>query len=233
MDKPNNEQRHQIDCHILTLDRFDPIWIDECRLDLSHQPVNQHWLPGIEGNLAEARALGFSKGSQPYVSSVDPDNRILGGTFDALLDALIQNPKAPFAWAGEQLVDGNLKRWPIKPNVWPDGYHPTLHIAHGRHVHGVKLFRRQLIEPLLPEMSSAGQACEFFLDFALSKPWTNPPKDQWPVHVPMVGRLWRQHDNNGSLFFRQTTSPRLQTNWALSPFDKCKPKPSNTSRSDS
>lgn len=192
---------HLIDCHVLTLPRFDPRWVAELRQDLDGEPVNQHWLAGIDGRLGDARAAGFSAGCAPFVSSADPDDRILPGTFAALLQALQENPAAPFAWAGEKLVDEQLQELPARPHVWPDGYHPVTHLAKGTHVHGVKLYRRASVAPQLERMRRAGPCCEFMLDLALVKPWTNPPPAAWPVHVPVVGRLWRQHGQNGSALF--------------------------------
>lgn len=200
---PTTANSHAVDCHILTLSRFNSAWVSALRGDLEDQPVNQHWLPGIEGDLAQARANGFSFGSAPLVASVDPDDRILPGTFAALEKALNDNPAAPFAWAGEQMTNEELANWPIRSNVWPNGYDPALHICRATHVHGVKLYRRAKVMPLLESMRSVGQACEFYLDLAIAKPYENPPRTEWPVHVPMVGRLWRQHDNNGSRSFSQ------------------------------
>lgn len=192
---------HLIDCHILTLPRFDPRWVAELHKDLDAEPVNQHWLPGIDGRLGDARAAGFSSGCAPFLTSADPDDRIMSGTYVALLRALQENPSAPFAWAGEKMVNEELKDLPTRPHVWPGGYHPVTHISRGTHVHGVKLYRRECVMPILEMMRRAGQCCEFLLDMALAKPWTNPPKSAWPVHVPMVGRLWRQHGQNGSRQF--------------------------------
>jgi hypothetical protein len=197
-----------IDCHVLTLPRFDPRWMEEMRGDLDAQPVNQHWLPGIDGQLAEARARGFALGTAPFVSSADPDDRILPGTFAALLKALHDNPDAPFAWAGEQMVNANLKDWPIRAHVWTRGYDPLLHVCRGTHVHGVKLYRRDCVMPLLDAMRQSGQACEFFLDLAIVKPFAPLQPSAWPVHVPMVGRLWRQHDCNGYREFTKTDFDR-------------------------
>lgn len=200
---------HRIDCQVLTLPRFDPRWVEELRKDLDGEPVNQHWLPGIDGQLGEARAAGYSLGCAPFVTSADPDDRITPGTFAALLQALEENPSAPFAWAGEQLVDEDLKPWRMRSHVWAGGYEPVLHVARGTHVHGVKLYRRELVMPVLELMRKAGQCCEFLLDFALAKPWTNPPRHAWPVHVPMVGRLWRQHRGNGSRDFQPSDFERM------------------------
>jgi hypothetical protein len=189
---------HLIDCHVLTLPRFPAQWVDEMRGDLDAEPVNQHWLPGIDGRLGEARAAGYALGCAPFVSSADPDDRITPGTFAALQQALQDNPCAPFAWAGEQLVWEDLRELPPRfRHVWR-GYSPMSHVYSGVHVHGVKLYRRALVMPLLDQMRQAGPCCEFLLDLAIIKPHTKPPRSSWPVHVPIVGRLWRQHGDNGS-----------------------------------
>lgn len=189
---------HLIDCHVLTLPRFDPAWVAEMRADLDAEPVNQHWLPGIDGDLAASRVAGFSAGDAPFVTSADPDDRIMSGTYAALLQALQDNPTAPFVWAGEQLVWEDMR--PLPPrfrHVWRS-YSPVSHVYSGVHVHGVKLYRRELVMPLLEQMREGGPCCEFLLDLAIIKPHTKPDKSTWSVHVPMVGRLWRQHGYNGS-----------------------------------
>ena len=151
----------------------------------------------------------MSAGSAPFVTSADPDDRITPGTFAALLQALVDNPAAPFAWAGEQLVGEDLQPWDIRPNVWRGGYEPFLHLTRGTHVHGVKLYRRELVMPVLESMKAAGVCCEFLLDYALAKPYTHPFPSTWPIHVPMVGRLWRQHDHNGSKSFQDSGFDRM------------------------
>ena len=198
-----------IDCHILTLPRFPQDWQDALRNDLDGEPVNQHWLPGIDGDLAAARVAGYSIGSAPFVTSQDPDDRVMPGTYAALLQALADNPGAPFAWAGESVVDDHLNPMPGRPHVWPGGYSPRLHLTKGQHVHGVKLYRRELVMPLLDGMRRAGLCCEFFLDFALAKPYANTPTAEWPVHVPMVGRLWRWHAAQGSKQFTVADFDRM------------------------
>lgn len=189
-----------IDCHILTLPHFKREWVRQLKNDLDSEPINQHWLAGIDGNLGQSRAQGYEIGKSSFVTSVDPDDRITLGTFAALHQALLENPSAPFAWAGEQFADEELS--PIsKPNIWPHGYSPFLHLTRGHHVHGVKLYRRELVTPLLGVIRNGGLACEFLLDYLLVKPFANPPKDAWPIHIPMVGRVWRQHQSNGHKLF--------------------------------
>jgi len=192
--------KHLIDCHILTLPRFDERWLDQLREDLDGEPLNQHWMEGIDGDLGGARANGYTVGNAPFVTSQDPDDRVMHGVYAELLQALEQNPHAPFAWAGEKLVDVDLKELSLPANVHPHGYSPKSHVKRGDHVHGVKLYRRALVEPLLDGIRDAGLCCEFYLDFALAKPWDRyAPR---PVHVPIIGRLWRQHEHNGHRKFR-------------------------------
>lgn len=193
-------KRSLIDCHILTLPRFPAQWVTDMRADLDAEPVNQHWLPGIDGDLGASRAAGFAAGGAPFVSSQDPDDRLIPGTYAALRQALEDTPGAPFAWAGEKLVLDDLTAVSMPLNVWPHGYSPLSHVKRGDHVHGVKLYRRELVEPLLNGVRDAGLCCEFYLDMALAKPWDTSASR--PVHIPIVGRLWRQHGHNGSKLFK-------------------------------
>jgi hypothetical protein len=196
---------HDIDCHVLTLPRFAPEWVEAMKRDLDGEPVNQHWLEGIDGDLGSARAAGFACGDADFVTSQDPDDRLTPGVYAALRQALLDNPGAPFAWAGEKMVAEDLGPHPSRPHVWPEGYHPLRHVTNGQHVHGVKLYRRELVMPLLDGLRRAGLCCEFFLDLALARPWSKP-RAAWPVHVPIVGRLWRQHFRNGGNGSRQFTA---------------------------
>lgn len=181
-----------IDCHVLHMPADNPAWADELRADLAAEPVHQHWLPGIAGAFGAARAAGYRLGSAEFVSFADPDDRIITGTYDTLLAALQAHPFAPFAWAGEQLVDASLA--PLgEPDVWPEGYCTRRHVHQVRHVHGVVLYRRALVERALPLLERAGSGADWLLGLHLAQPHLSRPDDWRPVHVPIVGRLWRQH----------------------------------------
>lgn len=181
-----------IDCHVLHMPADSPAWASELRSDLQSEPVNQHWLPGIPGAFGKARAAGYRLGSAEYVTFADPDDRIIGGTYAALLAALEAHPFAPFAWAGEQVTDERLA--PLgEPDVWPEGYCPRRHQHQVRHVHGVVLYRRALVERALPLIERAGAGADWLLSLHLAQPSLPRPEDWRPVHVPIVGRLWRQH----------------------------------------
>jgi len=189
-----------IDVHILTMpsDRAD--WSAALRADLDAEGVHQHWLPGIAGEHAAARAAGFKQGSAEFVSTACPDDRILPGTYAKLLAVLRDNPLAPFAWAGEQDTEEDTAHFIGPPRIWAEGYSARLHRGSPMHVHGVILYRRRLVEQALPIMErargAAGFGSDWLLALLLADP-TNPllPAEQQPVHLPIVARLWRHHDS--------------------------------------
>ena len=182
-----------IDCHVLTMQGDNAAWRDELRRDLDAEPVRQHWLPGIAGELGRARAAGLEAGDAPFVSWADPDDRIIRGTYGRLLQALQAQPQAPFAWAGEQRVDDDLT--PIgQPSVWPGGYDQRRHRNHiFGFCHGVVLIRRAALAPAMPLLRRCGNGAEGILLARLAAIGAPMAPGHQPVHLPIVGRLWRQH----------------------------------------
>ena len=132
-----------IDCHVLTLPGDNPQWAADLRRDLDGEPVQQHWLPGIQGQFGRARATGYAQGDAPFVTFADPDDRVIAGTYALLLDVLAKAPNAPYAWAGEQKVDEDLA--PIgQPVVHHGAYDARRHRNQlASYVHGVVLIRRE------------------------------------------------------------------------------------------
>ncbi len=187
-----------IDCHILTSDSDNPEWSAALRADLEREGVTQHWLPGIPGQHAKARACGFRLGEHEYVTKADPDDRIAGGgVYQKLYEALEAHPFAPFAWAGEMPVDENFL--PIDaPNIAGSGYNPRHLIASPMHVHGVVLWRRALVMRYLPALEAMKDdeslASDWALNLLLAAPQSKRPPDWQPIHIPMIGLFWRQRD---------------------------------------
>ena len=77
-----------IDVHIIKFD--EPQWqIDRCLESLKDEPVTLHIVQGFyEWPPYQGRALGYSKGTAPYVSYVDPDDYLVPGAFTKLLTAI-------------------------------------------------------------------------------------------------------------------------------------------------
>ena len=188
-----------IDCHVLTMPYDRPEWSEALRADLEREGVTQHWLPGIPGQHAKARAAGFRLGTHEYLTKADPDDRIAGGgVYKALYDALEAHPFAPFAWAGEIPVNDYLA--PIdSPNTAVSGYNPRHIIASPMHAHGVVLYRRALVMRVLPKLEAMqgeeGLLSDWLLDLLLAAPQSNRPPDWQPIHIPIIGRFWRQHES--------------------------------------
>ena len=190
---------HPIDCHILTTPSDDPAWTEQLADDLAEEPVNAHWLPGVPGEMGQARAAGYALGGAEYVSWACPDDRIVPGTFELLRQALEDAPFAPFAWAGEQRVDATLQELGA-PAVHPNGHDQRALRNSPSYVHGVIVARRALVMPALPLLErargTAGFLADWLLHLHLAAPHRQRPPGWEPVHVPVVGRLWRQHAGN-------------------------------------
>lgn len=68
-----------IDVHLIT--HNEPQWqLDRCLDSLKEEPIHLHIVQGFdEWPPNRGRALGYSKGTAPYVSYVDPDDTIETG----------------------------------------------------------------------------------------------------------------------------------------------------------
>ncbi|ENO92743.1 hypothetical protein ACFQ4M_15990 [Thauera mechernichensis] len=180
---------HRIDCHVLTLHDSNPQWLRLMQADLDQAAVNQHWLPGVPGNIGAARAAGFRAGSAEFVTFADPDDRYDPTVFGALASLLDDLPTAPFAFAGEQQIDprGNAISAPL---LHP--YDPAGHLDSPCHVHGVIVMRRRLVEPLLTLITSIHIAPEWHLTLKLTN-------HGMPVSMPRIGRWWRRHGSQATI----------------------------------
>lgn len=58
------------------------------------------------------------------------------------------------------------------------------------------LYRRELVAPHLEKLARCGIPAEHMLSMAIAEPWYEKPKEARPVHLPIVGRLWRWHGRN-------------------------------------
>ena len=173
----------RIDVHLLTLEEPRE-WRDECIQSLQGAPIELHVLPGIPRHIGQARALGFACGELPLVSFVDPDDRYEASAFAQLADALDSCPHALLAYTDESLMDTQGHQQPRRPHA----YSRWLHANNASHVHGLIVMRR---EAVLLEQSvlRTMQTCQIWmLTQRLAKRGA-------VLHLPIVGRYWRQHLN--------------------------------------
>lgn len=171
------------DLHVIVCPYCNPVWVDELMADLREQPVNLYLPSCVEGNVGASRVHGFAMGEAEYVSFADPDDRVLPGAVAACIEALDADDGLGAVFTGEQVVNEGLE--PIYgPDVAP--YDRALHLANPRHVHGLIVMRRRLVEPLLEELALLRAIPEWYLTFAIAK-------TARLERVPMLGRLWRWH----------------------------------------
>ena len=180
----------RIDVHLLTLDEPEP-WREECLASLSGAPIRLHVLPGLRGRLGQARAAGFARGSLPLVSFVDPDDRYEAGAFAHLADALDACPQAVLAYTDETLMDEQGRHIGVRRSA----YSAFQHAHSASHVHGLIVMRRSAVEPVLSRIERIHDVPEWPLTRALAA-------TGGVLHLPIVGRHWRQHPEQHHLSLR-------------------------------
>lgn len=102
-----------IDVHIIVYD--EPQWqIDRCMESLKNEPINIHIVQGIEEwPPSEGRRKGYAMGTAPYHAYVDPDDYIVPGAFQLLLDA-IGDADVCYGW--EYVLD-QQKTWRVNKGL--------------------------------------------------------------------------------------------------------------------
>lgn len=172
-----------IDAHLLILNEPKK-WVEECLLSVATAPINLHILPGVPRNLGLARANGYSIGTAPFVTFIDADDTYNPEAFQVLLDALQSNPEAPMAYTNEVLITSYGKELRTSDLT----YNKTKHLTNPGHVHGLMLMRRHLVLPHLAKLRTIKQFADWQLTLELTR-------EHPPIHVPIIGRYWRQHPN--------------------------------------
>jgi hypothetical protein len=173
----------RIDVHLLTLD--EPAeWRQECLASLAGAPIRLHRLPGIPGRVGKARAAGFARGTLPLVACVDPDDRYEAAAFAPLADALEACPSAVLAYTDEALIDEDGRPLGVRRLA----YSAFQHAHSASHVHGLIVMRRSAVEPVLTRIADLDAGADWLLTRLVAR-------RGGVLHLPLVGRHWRQHPN--------------------------------------
>lgn len=83
-----------LDVHVLVMSYTPPAIVRQCRESVQVAAQNAgfrvdvHFLPGIYGQLGQARARGYAMGDHPYVTHVDDDDYVHPDAFAKLLPHL-------------------------------------------------------------------------------------------------------------------------------------------------
>ena len=170
----------RIDVHLLALDE-PPHWRQACLASLDGAPVRLHILPGIPGRIGLARTRGYARGDLPLVCFVDPDDLYEASAFAQLADALDACPQAVLAYTDEALVDEAGTHLAVRRQA----YSRWQHAASASHVHGLIVMRRAAVQAVLGQVADLHQA-EWLLTLLVARQGAC-------LHLPIVGRHWRQH----------------------------------------
>lgn len=171
----------RIDVHLLTLN--EPAeWREACIASLDGAPIHLHVVPGIAGRIGEARAAGYAQGTLPLVSFVDPDDLYEASAFSQLADALDTCPQAVMAYSDEALMDEAGCDIAVRRLA----YSRWQHANSASHVHGLIVMRRTAVEAALAETADLNNFADWLLTLLVAK-------RGGVLHLPIVGRHWRQH----------------------------------------
>jgi hypothetical protein len=171
----------RIDVHLLTLN--EPAeWREACIASLKGAPIQLHVLPGIPGRIGQSRAAGYTQGTLPLVSFVDPDDLYEASAFTQLADALDACPQAVMAYTDEALMDERGQSLAIRRLA----YSRWQHAHSASHVHGLMVMRRSAVEAALKDIAELNNFAEWLLTQLVAQ-------RGGVLHLPMVGRHWRQH----------------------------------------
>lgn len=175
----------RVDVHMLTMNE-SPAWREACVDSLQGAPIILHTIPGIPGALGQARTAGYLMGTLDLVSFVDPDDLYEPQAFTQLVDALDANPNATLAYTNETLMDSDGKQIGLREL----NYDATTHRTDASHVHGLIVMRRSAVQHVLDNTDNTHQRLKSFADWMMT---LLVAKQGEVIHLPIVGRHWRQH----------------------------------------
>ena len=95
-----------IDCHVITHPNDNQDWLIQCVTSLKHPAVNVQRVDYVEGNIIQARENGIRKGSNPFITWVDPDDWVEPNAFEVLIAGMGEFGVC----ANEYVVEGDSRK---------------------------------------------------------------------------------------------------------------------------
>lgn len=162
--------RNLIDIHVLTMRNYEGYGkrenLEYIQDILAPEPVNLHIVDvAVPGNESHSRVQGISHGNAPWVGWVDPDDEIIPGTYQKLLD-IVEDKK--FAWSNELVKVFNAKNIQVSSRT-------------NRIPHHMMIIHRDILDPnIFLKRRFAASMCIQYL-----------AKDG--VHLNEIGYIWNEY----------------------------------------
>lgn len=162
-----------IDVHMLLMGNEREDLLSQCMESLKDEPITLHKCKGIPGDIRTARADAISKGTNDYVGWVDPDDFIIPGSYQKLLDAIGDKK---FAWCDEEV-------WHMTPDLKTISSKYIKNEPHHMHIIHRSLLDYDLIRNRVP--------------IRTPDRWVGMHAVNG-VHVKSIGYVWREYSTSGS-----------------------------------
>lgn len=171
-----------IDVHVAVMTGDNSEWKRQCLESLQNEPCHVHIVDGEADHVGIARLRGFSRGTQEYVSFVDPDDYVIPGAIRACVDRLDRNPQACGAYTDELVASGGKKNRSRAIRPW----NPTQQLLKVARLHHLLVMRRNFVERHFEDLARWARLPNYLLAAAIAQygPW---------IHVNKVGYVWRRH----------------------------------------
>lgn len=179
-----------IDVHVLQIDAHQAFH-GECLNSLIDQPVVVYPTQGFYQHIGKGRVVGYSQGSNEWVSFIDDDDRVLPDAFARIEQAIIEHPQADAFFTYEQRIDvnGDLIYAPdnIRKTISEPTNRPRWHSNH------LMVFRRSVLNEVL----YLAKGCKHGADDVLRRAICSQHAF---VYLPFIGYEWRRHLMNDNLW---------------------------------
>ncbi|QDJ96484.1 hypothetical protein Xoosp13_298 [Xanthomonas phage Xoo-sp13] len=162
-----------IDVHILLMGDERSDLLEQCLNSLKYEPITLHKCDGVPGDIRTARANAISQGTNDYVGWVDPDDFIIPGAYQLLLDNIGDKK---FAWCNEEV-------WHMTPDL---SAVTATHIR--KRPHHMHIIHRSLINYNLIRNEVPRRTPDRWVEMLTKQ----------GVHVNSVGYVWREYSTSAS-----------------------------------
>jgi hypothetical protein len=189
----------RIDAYMLVTDE-PQTWLDAAAASLHHPCIHLqivHTSKSIPMGEDWERCIAAS--GCALLTFVDPDNLYDPAAFIALADALDAQPRAVLGYTDEAIICANATPLGVRRYAYSRFHH------HQRadHVHSCVTYRRSAAMECIDALDGISRYPDWALSLSLAQ------RGQI-VHLPLIGRQWRQHPKQAHLTLDAEEATRIR-----------------------